>query len=128
MAKIIIAGGAWILQSNFTLEELKLIERFRPNALTLKDEQGNPTFKVSTGRHPDVSKFGATFNGVSADGTGMACITSGIPDGTEDVRQYVSDIVGTAIINLNKIEEHIPQVLEEIAAEQEAIRSSITVV
>ena len=49
------------------------------------------------------------------------CATDG------DIKEWVADRIGTAIINLNKLEEKLPAVLEEIAAEKAEVMSNITV-
>ena len=46
---------------------------------------------------------------------------------TGDVKDWVADRLGAAIINLNKLEEKLPTVLEEIAAEKATVMSNITV-
>lgn len=44
-----------------------------------------------------------------------------------DIKEWVADRIGRAIINLNKLEEKLPAVLDEIAAEKAQVMSNITV-
>ena len=46
---------------------------------------------------------------------------------TGDVKDWVADRLGAAIISLNKLEEKLPAVLDEIAAEKANVLSNITV-
>ena len=44
-----------------------------------------------------------------------------------DVKEWVADRVGGAIINLNKLEEKLPRVLEEISRQKADVMNNITV-
>ena len=57
----------------------------------------------------------------------LATITMCTNGVTGDVKEWVADHIGSAIISLNKLEEKLPTVLEEIAAEKAAVLSNITV-
>ena len=47
--------------------------------------------------------------------------------GDDDIKEVVADQIGAAIINLSKLEETLPAVLEEITAEKAAVMDSISV-
>ena len=49
------------------------------------------------------------------------------PEEGEDVVEFVADKIGAAIMNLNKLEATLPQVLTEINLERAEIMRNITV-
>ncbi|MBQ7044472.1 MAG: hypothetical protein IJN78_07690 [Clostridia bacterium] len=129
MARIIIAGDAMVVESAHTLETLKTLEKHRPKALTLYDEDGKTEiFKVgtTTGKG-SIGSMGASFGSVSKNGEKKAIITMEIPANTADAQAYAEDVVGTAIINLNKVEAQFEAALAAVDTEKATIRESITV-
>lgn len=131
MAKIVIAGEAVVITSTMKLEDLRTIAKYRPDALTLKGGKDGkePVFAVSVTRSGDgdINQYGASFATESHDDAKLATITLvGLPAG-EDIREAVAERVGNAIINLNKLEETLPGVLQEIAAEKQEVLSNISV-
>ena len=131
MAKIVIAGEAVIVTSSLKLEDLELVSKYRPKALTLYggEDGKEPLFKVAVGEGSGyINANGAVFGRTANDGSGLACITmfaAGIP--AEEVEEWVQDQIGGAILLLNKLEAAIPAIIGEVAAENAAIRGSITV-
>lgn len=129
-ACIKVAGSACVIESEFGLEQIRTLEKYRPNALRLFEGEGSKKeaiFVVGTGRSTgSVSEYGVSF-GTQESAAGKATVTFMIPEGTEDVRKFVEEAVGTAILNLNKVEGQFADALEEIGAELEAIRANITV-
>ena len=131
MANITIAGDAVVVTSSLSLENLKLIEKYRPDALVLKggEDGKEPVFLIGTtcGKG-SINKNGAEFSGESHDDAKLATITmTGVVKG-EDVKESVADALGQALIKLNKLEETLPTVLDEIAAEKAAVMENITLI
>jgi len=130
MAKITIAGEAVVVTSAIKFEDLRKVEKYRPSALVLKggEDGKEPIFKIGTccgaGK---INLYGAEFGAASHDDAKLATITlfTGKPDG--DIKEAVAESIGTAILNLNKLEATIPAVLAEIDAEKTAILDNITV-
>ncbi len=131
MAKIQITGDAMVITSTIKMEALKLIEKYRPKALELKEknEEGvNQTiFAICSDNTGSVNKNGVIFNGESRDEGKYATITLAIPQGVEDVKAYAVEKLGVAILYLNKLELLLPSVLEDIKAEQSKMMESIFV-
>lgn len=127
MAKITIAGDALIISSAVKYEDLAKVAKYRPDALVLKDAEGEPVFRVACGQYSGVSEYGITFETATREG-GYACITLGtyIPEG-EDVKEFVADTIGAAIGNLEKIETTIPDILGEIDVQRTAMMSKIQI-
>lgn len=132
MAKIVIAGDAIVITSTQKLESIKTLEKYRPNALTLyeTDENGKKmeVFKVgSTTGEGAISQYGASFGSTTHDAEKLATITMSLPRGVEDAKKYVADMVGVAIINLNKVEEQFEAALAEVTAEKAAVLENISI-
>ncbi len=128
MAKIVIAGQAIVVTSEMALEDLKTIKKYRPDALILKggEDGKEPVFAISIGEGR-INTYGASFCEATRDDAKKATLTMvTIYDG-EDIEGYVSDSIGAALMNLNKLEETLPAVLDEITAEKAIIKSNITV-
>lgn len=132
MAKIVIAGDAVVVTSAMKLEDLRTIAKYRPEALILKggEDGKEPVFAVSvTKGNGEINKYGASFGSESHDDAKLATITmtAGCADG-EDIKEFVADCIGSAIIDLGNLEETLPSVLEEIIAEKAMVMDSISVV
>lgn len=132
MAKITIAGDAMVITSDAKLEDIKLIQKFMPKALTLKefDENGKSvdTFKVgATDGEGSINEYGVSFGRESRDRQGLAIITIGIPDEIEDAVAFAADVVGVPLMKLNQLEETFGVVLEQIKKDRDAILENITV-
>lgn len=131
MAKITIAGDAYVVTSAKTLEEIETLEKYRPDALKLfninEDGRKEVVFAVgSTKGEGAITQYGASFSGVTHDEQKLATITMHLPAGTEDAVEYVAEKVGTAIINLNKVEAALDTALAEVVAEKAKVRENIT--
>lgn len=132
MSKITIAGDAVAITSANTLEELKTIAKYRPKALRLMGGEDGKELQfavlVREGAAGSINANGATFGRVSNDGSDKACITVMLPEGIKgDVKEYVADALGGAVMRLNELEEKLPAVLTEIQADKAKVMSGITV-
>ena len=130
MAKITIAGDAVVVTSAMKLEDLKTIAKYRPQALQLMGGENNKevVFAVGTARGSgSISKYGASFSGETHNDKKLATITLNFDKPEGDVKDWVTDNIGTAIISLNTLEDKLPGVLEAIAKEKEIIVSNITI-
>lgn len=133
MANIKIAGDAVVIQSALKADDINLVKKYRPNELILKggEDGKEPIFSidVTTGKG-GINEYGVSFSGVTRDEEKKACLTMLIPkDGSiANVEDWFVDTYGGAIINLNKLEERLPTVIGEIAAEKATVRENISVV
>ena len=129
MSKIAVAGDAVVIVSSMKLEDLKKIQASKPDALVLKDKDGNQEFAVSTGCHGEAGKYGVIFNAESNDGSGLACVTVARPALAEDetIEDAIVDAYGAAITQLNAVEAGLPEVLKEIDKARAEIKSQVTV-
>lgn len=130
MAKIVVAGDAAVITSAMRLEDLRTIEKYRPKELVLKggEDGKEPIFGIGTTQGVgNINAVGASFGAETRDDEKLACITMIIDGVTGDVKDWIADRLGAAIINLNKLEAKLPAVLEEIAAEKSAVMGNITI-
>ena len=129
MAKISIAGQAVVVTSAMALEDIKTIKKYRPKALILKggEDGKEPIFALGIGEGK-INPVGASFNQATRDEAKLATLTMTTNFDGEDIVAFVTDTLGGALMNLNKLEETLPAVLAEIAAEKATIQQNITVV
>lgn len=127
MAKILIAGSALVIKSGYSLDEIKTLEKYRPKALTIFEEDGKTElFKVGTTKGDgSIGTFGASFGRSSADDDKKATITINIPADVTDAKKYAEDTVGVAIVYLNKVEDQIPDALASVDEERAKVRENI---
>lgn len=127
-AAIKVVGNVCVVESKYSVEEYERFEKHRPKALTMTDPEDKKivTFRVGVGKNNgSLSAYGVSFGGNSANG--KACVTMQIPDDVTDVKKWVIETVGTAILNLNKIEEGLESCAEDIVAEEAAIAESVVI-
>ena len=130
MARITIAGDAVVVTSALTLEDVKTVEKYRPKELVLKggEDGKEPIFAIGTTTGSgSINEYGASFGTETRDEAKLACITLFLDGATSDVKEWVADHLGAAIINLNRMEEKLPAVLAEIADEKAEVMRNITI-
>lgn len=132
MAKVAIVGEAVVITSSVKMEDLKKVEKYRPEALTLYggEDGKEPIYKIgTTGKTSgSINGIGAEFGGETHDENKYATITLCNAGAGSDVRTEVAEKYGAAILKLNKLEANIPAVLAEIDAERATVLENITVV
>jgi len=129
MAKIKICGDAVVVTSSLKLEDIKKVEKYRPEALCLKGGEDNKDILFilgTTAGFGSINTMGAAFGREARDGSGCAQITM-TTTAVEDVAETVADELGAALGYLGKMEQALPAVIAEIDAERAAILASITV-
>ena len=128
MAKVTIAGNSYVITSAVSMADLETVKKYRPSALAITDPETKETlFKVGLGSN-SISDYGVCFGGVSNDEAKLATATLPIPTDVEDAKEFILDIAGLAIANLNKVEAGIEEALEEIRTERDAIAQNIRVI
>lgn len=129
MAKVTIFGNAAVITSTMKSEDIKTIQKYHPEALVLKDEDGDEYFRVGVGTRGNVNVYGVTFDGETRDEAKYATLTLAVsPDDGENIIDCIEDEIGNALANLNKVERGAAAVLEQIREERAAVRSCITIV
>ena len=130
MAKVTIVGDALVITSTIKLEDYKKVKANRPEALKLKDDDGNTFFAVGVSEGIGaINEWSIEFSGETHDEHKYATLTCNIDGGgtVEEIKNDVAEDIGVALINLAKIEEMIPGVLAEIKAERDKVLECISV-
>lgn len=132
MANIVIAGNAAVVKSALKLEDIALIQKYRPNELTLKGGEDGKEPIFTLGIAPEgcgsVGTYGVSFDSATRDDEKLACTTMMISGVTGDISDWVVEQFGGAMTNLNKLEARLPAVIAEIHEEQDAVKANISVV
>ena len=119
----------YVLTSTLKKEDLDLVKKYRPDALKIKDGDGNDIFGMSyVAGKPCVSKNGITFGAANSDGFAIVVgdIPEKLPSENANAGEYVADIVGAALTHINALEKSIPEVVTAIKQERTALIGSIT--
>ena len=130
--KTSILGSACVITSDIKLSDLKLVKKYKPEALTVweKDEDGikTPVFTayVEEGEEGAINDCGVVFGKANPDGFAQITMLVKAP-ADKDVKEFVADSIGSGLMKLKAFEEYIPGVVEALNAEHEAILGSIEV-
>ena len=131
MAKFIIAGSAIVLKSAVKFEDLKTVEKYDKQALSIVDADSKETlFAVgtTTGKG-NINQYGVSFDAESRDDEKLACLTLEAPAGNIDnLKEWIADKVGPAFDYLEKIEKTIPETLNAIKESRKKITDAIEVI
>lgn len=130
MAKVKVVGDAAVVISSLKLSDIELVKKYRPKALVLfgGEDGKEPVFAIGTTNGAGgINQYGATFNGATHDDSQLACITMVMKNAGADVKEWLADQIGSALMSLNKLEEILPDVIEEIAEERAGVIDSIDV-
>lgn len=131
MAKVTIAGKAIVITSALKLEELETVKKYQPKALVLLggEDGKEPIFAVGVvrGSAGNIVNVGVEFGEETHDDQKLATMTLMVPGDVKDMKEYVADKYGAALVNLKKLEDTLPAVVEAIAASKKSIMDNISV-
>lgn len=128
--KLTVMPGSYSLSSDIKVEDIVLLEKHNPDALAIKDDDGNTKFAIGyvQGR-PNIKSFGITF-GATSFTDGKATITESLPGSFDDVakaKEYVVEKVGAVVQYLQKLEQTVPVAANAVRAEKRALMDSIVI-
>lgn len=122
-------GEAVVITSAAKLEDIRKIEKYRPDALVVfgGEDGKEPVFAVglSSKRSGSINSFSIDFGGCNEDG--FAQVTVSYCGPAENVKAHLADSIGPQLTMLGKLEESWPAVLAEIDADVERIMASIEI-
>lgn len=126
-----VVGNNVIITTVVSLEELKELNKRKPEALVLTEKNGDKVkeiFRVGVGES-SLSVYGAAFSGNTNTEPKLAMLTLDISGKSEemDVKEYIADTYGAAILKLSRVEEQFLPALEAAASERETISGMISV-
>lgn len=129
MSKIIVAGDAVVIKSTLKLEDIQLVQKARPKALTIFDEEDGKKILDSafgictTAGRGSVTDAGICFNSASQEG--LAQVTVPVPAGEGELKERVAAAYGVAVMKLGKLESKLPEIISSIKADNAAMLGSI---
>ena len=131
MAKITVMGDAVVLTSALKLEDLKNVAKYRKKSLVLKggEDGKEPIFGIGIAKADSTGSIdsnGAIFG--RADANGYAMITFLQTGDPATIKTRLTDELGGALMNLNKLESQLTGVIGEIASDKQTVMESISVV
>ena len=128
MAKVKTMGQAVVVVSEVKLDDIKKIEKYRPEALILKggEDGKEEIFRIGTGAGK-INTYGASFGEATRDDDKFATITMTTTYNGDDIKGFIADELGAALTTLGKLEKTIPAVIAAINKEREDIMAGITV-
>ena len=103
--RVQIIGNAFMVVSKLKLKTIKTLEKYKSNALCLKDysnDEEKEIFRIGTGKTASISKFGITF--AEENKEGFATATMLFPAGIKDKKQFIKDNYGKVLFLLNDVE------------------------
>lgn len=119
MKVTVIANNA-VFKAGVSYETLKLLARYAPDALVLKDDKGNQMFRIIPGDKCSVSKCGVVYES-TASGDAVATV----PCATAE---EAADKHGIEIAALNRLEAGFGAALEQVNADRAAVMAAIETV
>ncbi len=130
--RVAIIGGALALTSSLKVEDIGILTKYAPDALRVKDEEGNDVFAVTYNEgNPSINNKGIVFSGTSLTGEGNATLTVNIDTegetGVEAIKDAVADIIAVPAKYLAEIEAAAPAVLADVAEKRAQLKNSIQV-
>lgn len=129
MANVKIFGDSAVITSSIKLADLKNITKYAPNSLILKggEDGKEEIFMVAVGKSGtgSINEFGASFAPSTRNADGYATITMMIPAAVDKAKEWMVEDFGGALMNLKKVEEALPAVIAQIAADKQAVEASI---
>jgi hypothetical protein len=123
---VFLAGGAAIVVSKFSPDDLATTAKYKPKLLQLKDDDGDIRFSVSAvkGTTGSLNKFGAAFSSAK-NSEGRATITIPLEDG-KNTKEWFVDNYANALFMLGEVEAQVEESLGAVYEAKETLASSIT--
>lgn len=128
-ADVKIVGNACVIESGVSLEDIKVLQKFRPKMLRLYETVDNKREEVfcvgvtKTG-NGSISECGASFSPTPA-ANGKAAITLIIPEGVDDPVMWATETIGVSILKLRKVETQFADAMADVEAERAEVAAAI---
>lgn len=130
--KITVYADSLMVSTTASIEDLALLKAKRPESLCLYEGEGKEkkmVFRVDVGNESCLQNKVACFTGNTNTEPKEAVLTvslAGKPEGT-DVKEYVAEKFGAAILNLQKVETQFADAIDSIGVEQETLAGLIQI-
>ena len=127
-----VYGDSLMVTTTASIDELALLKAKRPEALCLyegEDKEKKMVFRVDVGAQPCLQNNVACFTGNTNTDPKVAVLSVSLankPEGA-DVKEYVTEKFGAAILHLQKVEAQFADAIDEIGVEQETLANLIQI-
>ena len=130
MAKVQVVGNAVVITSGVKMKDIESLAKYNPDALILKggDDGKEPVFAIAAGNAGGINCVGVTFNGKTRDEQELATLTMTINYTGDNVKEFVADKLGGALIKLNELEAQLPAAIEALNAQHAEVLANIDVI
>lgn len=131
MAKLKLIGDVVVIQSEKKFSDYELVGKYKPEALILRNENGDAEFAVSVRENAgEITPYSVTFDSMTRDEEGYALISipvSGIPRDldADKTKEFICDKFYNTIANIGKIETKMSSVIDDITNGRNAMMNSI---
>lgn len=127
--KVSVKHNMMFIVSDYSLDELRKVERYHHEAMLLYAADGAEVFRVTVSpMTSNVGNYGICFAYQGFDG--KAVFNCQIPydrKTAEDVREWIIEEYGVILQNLSAVEEKISNAMNEIAATEAAVNNMIVI-
>lgn len=123
-------GNVVHIISDLKLDDVKMIRKYRPRALTMFETvEGKqiPVFSIGVAKNDcgTVNKSGITFSSTATvEGNAMVSLVNEDNMSVDEIK----DIIGVPMLQLKKLEETLDAIKDEIAAEKAQIDNLISII
>ncbi len=128
MAKLRVLGDTIQIKTELTEKDFKKITNYAPEALKIKDEDGNEIFGISRGS-AHWSKYGVAFCNTDSNGKLFMTTENPVIEHSDPVaeKEQLKEIFAQLIFHLEMIEENFQHIKAELAAMEQNAENSIEV-
>lgn len=131
MAKLKLIGDVVVLQSEKKYSDYELVKKYKPEALIVRNEDGDAVFAVSVKENGgEITPYSVVFDSKTRDGEGHAVISIPVANIPRDLdadktKEFICDRFYSIISNIEKVEAKISSVIEEITNERSTLMNNI---
>lgn len=108
--------GVVVINSKLTKEAILKLAKHAPEALSLKDNEGNEVFKIGFGASASISKYGIMFDKEDSEGKALISMNETL-ENAEVAEKYAATLMNLKAIETNA--EAVYTQLEEMLMEVE---------
>lgn len=114
MAHIKTVHKAAVISTDLSVKNIKKLEAINPDALAIKNDNGETLFQIATGSNESISKYGIVFANDSK--------LSVIVDTDKSLsRDLVAELFGATLLQLSRVEEQANAALESIGTDLDTL-------
>lgn len=111
--------GVIVFNTKLTKVAIEKLAKHIPDALKLKDEEGNDTFAVAFGERPSITEYGVCFNKIDSEGKALVTIT-----GTMENSEIAEEFAGM-LMKVKEIETKAEAAYEALEAQLMEVANAI---